>query len=444
MNSSLIEIAESGSLSGATLVHGLGPEIASLVARIADFARQKNVAIYFVGGGVRDMLLGCATQDLDFALDADAATFADDLARSFGGLVQAYRPFGTATWTLDPAATERLSLPRGLHIDFARARSESYAAPATLPQVQPGDIVADMRRRDFSINAMALALGGSGTECRLVDPCGGLADLKAGRIRVLHDLSFRDDPTRILRAWRLAVRLQFDLDPHSLALMRAALPWLSQTTGARLRNEFELLLRDREPGPTLAHLQRIGALPHIHPGFEINAESLDRLQRFHDDTVEKTPVPQHALTIGWCLILAPTGEANARAICERLELTKALTQAICASATLCGIAQDLDNPETPLSAFVPRLDKMPDDAIDAGLLLLADKSAAVARLSAYRDRWRELRPSVTGRDLMALGLAPGPRYRELLDRLRFAWIDGDINTAAQERELLQQMLNGDA
>lgn len=439
--SNIAASAQSGTLDFERLARGLGSEAASLVATISEFAHQRGLKLYLAGGVVRDLLLGAASQDLDFVLEADAIQFARDLAQRCGGAVETYPSFGTATWTPDQAAAARSSVKLGeapLHIDFARARSESYTRPAALPTVTRGDILADMRRRDFSINALALQLDAASKTCRLIDPCRGLADLNARLIRVLHPDSFADDPTRILRAWRFAVRLQFAIESQTGARMQAALPWLGRTTGARLRKEIDLLLREVEPDRTLAQLQALGALTHIDPAFHVSESTIVLLRRYRNQRAGEA-----GDSLGWCLLLAALGEQNARAVCQRLELTKDLCRAICASATLLAKAAALDNPRIRPSRIVPLLDSMPVTAIHAGQLLLAGDSIALKRLAAYLSSWRNLRPGVTGADLKTMGLPPGPRYRVILDQLRSAWIDGDVKSQEQERGLLQRLLSQD-
>lgn len=168
-------------------------------------AERLDLPLYIVGGSVRDLLLGRAIKDFDFTVEGDAAILAEVILRKYAGRVVFHHRFGTATWTLDESTFKRANIPLlgtsefPPFLDLISARSETYSQPGALPAIQRSTIDDDLRRRDFSINAMALRLDGR-YYGELVDPLGGQADLKRGLIRILHDRSFLDDPTRMLRA----------------------------------------------------------------------------------------------------------------------------------------------------------------------------------------------------------------------------------------------------
>ena len=226
----------------------LGEQTASLIDHIAQGAQERDLPLYLAGGVVRDLIMGQrkVSIDLDFVVEGDAISFAMSLAIKSGGSVQEYEPFGTATWTLDSSAGEKLKLAAGetpAHVDFACARSETYSHPAALPTVSPSDMQRDLLRRDFSVNALAIQLSPRERSGILLDRCGGGDDLKLGLIRALHPNSFVDDPTRILRAARYATRLEFAIEATTEQWMRAALPLLGRVSGQRLQNEIDLILR---------------------------------------------------------------------------------------------------------------------------------------------------------------------------------------------------------
>ncbi|MCA9915600.1 MAG: CBS domain-containing protein, partial [Anaerolineae bacterium] len=188
----------------------LGISNIALIETVSALAQKSGLPLYMVGGVVRDLLLERPNYDIDFVVEADAITFVESLAATYGGDVHSYRPFGTAKWLLDETAAEKLGvkleqLPD--HLDFATARSELYEHPTALPTVYNSGIKLDLRRRDFTINTLAVQLSPQGAMWRVLDFYGGLHDLERGMIRVLHSLSFVDDPTRIIRAVRFAQRL---------------------------------------------------------------------------------------------------------------------------------------------------------------------------------------------------------------------------------------------
>jgi tRNA nucleotidyltransferase (CCA-adding enzyme) len=209
-------------------------DIIKLGGKIAD---ELKIKAYIVGGPVRDKLLGISNYDLDFVVEGDGIKFAEVLNKKLKGRLITYKAFGTATIEL-----------KGKRIDVVTARKESYKYPAAYPIVKPGAIKDDLFRRDFTINSMALAIDKKGLG-RLVDFYGGRKDLTKGVIRVLHDKSFMDDPTRIFRAVRFSVRFGFKIEPHTKKLMKEAVldGFLGEVNAGRIRKEIELFLKEKNP-----------------------------------------------------------------------------------------------------------------------------------------------------------------------------------------------------
>ena len=343
-------------------------------------------------------------------------------------------------WTAGVA--ERLGVPADelpAHIDFAQARSETYAKPAALPTVQPATIQADLRRRDFSLNALAIQLSPAPRAGRLLDECGGLDDLRSGLIRVLHAESFIDDPTRIFRAIKLGARLGFDIEARTESLLRAALPFVKQTSGSRLAHELDLILQEKEADEICLRLQTIGALKAIHPALRLHPAFNTHFARFRDS--QDQGIDRKALA--WSLLLAGAREPQAAAICARLDLPKAAARAITACAGLLSQVESLRAPNAPPSQITRMLDGTPQAAISSVQLILADDPVIRDRLSRYLCDWRQRKPCASGRDLLRLGLPAGPRYKQILDALRYAWIDGELQSEADEHALLQDLLSRD-
>ena len=424
----------------------LGEQGVRLIALVSSTARKQNLALYLAGGVVRDLLLRRRTLDFDFVVAGDAISFARSLAKSFGGKVEIHRSFGTAKWLLDASVADSLSLVLDAlpaSVDFVTARSETYAQPAALPAVKPSDIKSDLRRRDFSVNALAIQLSPKDQSGRLLDVCGGEEDLERGLIRAIHEQSFVDDPTRILRALRYAERLSFNLESQTAEWMRADLPYLRRLTGQRLRNEVDLILRERRAGETLLRLQELGALTHIHRAFRISPQLpilIARCQILEPPWSKETVERQ---TLRWIMLMSGIEGAEARDLCERLALTNKLTDAITASARLSEEILALEDPEIRPSRVTQILDGYPEVALQAGWLLSTEKPQVQAKIAAYASDWRRRAPTISGDDLKEMGLAPGPRYRVLLDRLRFAWIDGEVGSANEEAALLRRLLDAE-
>ncbi len=440
------ETENASQVDGKTFRRVLGTASAALIEIIAKQAQKRDLSLYLVGGVVRDLLLNQRNLDLDFVLESDAIGFANQLASQFGGAVLAHKPFGTAIWSLDSPAAETLSLgAREIpdHVDFARARSETYAYPTALPSVTPGDIQHDLRRRDFTLNTLAIQLSPEQDAGRLLDCCGGLSDLQQRLIRVLHDDSFVDDPTRILRVFRLAVRLQFDVEARTAKLMRAALPMLGRVSGKRLCNEIERILQEARAGEVFRRLQELGVLQSIHPSFRVSEKLSERLE---DQRGMSPPWPACASdrhSLEWLLLMADVNKADALSLCQRLDLTQAMTRSIVASTELIARADQLQDTATRPSEAVRLLDGIPEASLCVVWLLLGDCPAAQQKLEAYVQTWRHQRASINGDDLKRLGIPPGPQYKHILEKLRFAWIDGDVKTKEEENALLLEMISGD-
>lgn len=228
-----------------------------LLEKAAGLASEAGLELYAVGGCVRDWALGRPSADIDFLLSGDATPVVKGLEAVYGGRHEKFGPF----------LTVRFFSAEGRRLDFVRFRKETYSRPAALPEVLPAASAAeDLKRRDFVCNAMALRLDGPAA-LQLLDPYNGLADIKAGMVRVLHEKSFEDDPTRIFRAARFAARFGWQLEAGTLALARAAvkagLPGL--LSRQRLRNELVKILGEENPLPALETLKDLGALYFIDP-----------------------------------------------------------------------------------------------------------------------------------------------------------------------------------
>ena len=214
----------------------------------------ESLPVYLVGGPVRDVLMGKPIKDLDFVVEGHAPLLAGQIAESLGGRVLVHPAFGTATVTLDEA-----------HIDLVTARSEVYPHPGALPQVTPSGMEDDLSRRDFTMNALALPIYQENPQ--VLDHHGGVEDIRLRTVRALHSDSFRDDPTRLLRAVRYEQRLGFQIEEDTLGWMREAVTqgYIGYVTGDRLRHEIERTFQEENPSPALCRAASLGILPGIHP-----------------------------------------------------------------------------------------------------------------------------------------------------------------------------------
>jgi tRNA nucleotidyltransferase (CCA-adding enzyme) len=430
------------------LSEALPPARRALLHVIADEAYEQGVQAFIVGGFVRDLLLQLPSQDFDIVIEGDAMTFAEHLARQFGGRVVAHKRFGTAKWILNQESLEtalksnqtegfsRADLPE--HLDLITARTEFYNKPAALPVVERSSIKMDLHRRDFTINTLALRLDGSHFG-KIFDFWGGYSDLQQKKIRVLHALSFVDDATRMLRAVRFATRFNFEIEPQTLSLIEGSLPLLAEISGARLIHEFELIFNENKAPEMIRQLGSLGILAAIHPALPWDDPSIDRLA--HGLTAlpqaDMTVTPEEKLQILWCLWLQDLNPEALQAVGRRLRLSTKLLGWIEQTRALWQLLPTLQG-QRP-SQITQKLEGFHAVSIRS-VLATCENPDLRQILQIYQDEYRHVRPFTTGKDLQALGLPPSPRYAAILSALKQAWLDGQVKSEVEEKVLLQKLL----
>lgn len=430
------------------LSEALPPARRALLHVIADEAYEQGVQAFIVGGFVRDLLLQLPSQDFDIVIEGDAMTFAEHLARQFGGRVVAHKRFGTAKWILNQESLEtalksnqtegfsRADLPE--HLDLITARTEFYNKPAALPVVERSSIKMDLHRRDFTINTLALRLDGSHFG-KIFDFWGGYSDLQQKKIRVLHALSFVDDATRMLRAVRFATRFNFEIEPQTLSLIEGSLPLLAEISGARLIHEFELIFNENKAPEMIRQLGSLGILAAIHPALPWDDPSIDRLA--HGLTAlsqaDMTVTPEEKLQILWCLWMQDLNPEALQAVGRRLRLSTKLLGWIEQTRALWQLLPTLQG-QRP-SQITQKLEGFHAVPIRS-ILATCENSDLRQILQIYQDEYRHVQPFTTGKDLQALGLPPSPRYAAILSALKQAWLDGQVKSEVEEKVLLQKLL----
>ncbi|GAB4508451.1 MAG: CBS domain-containing protein [Anaerolineae bacterium] len=419
----------------------LGETVAGLIETVSAQARAQNISVYMVGGVVRDLILQRPNYDIDFVVEGDAIAFAETLQAEFGGDLVSFRPFGTAKWRLAESSLAHEALPD--HIDFATSRNEFYEHPTALPSVYNSSIKLDLHRRDFTINTLAVQLSPERSRDRLLDFYGGLDDLRNGIIRVLHSLSFVDDPTRVLRAIRFAQRLKFTIEPRTWELIAHSAEMLRRITGERVRNELALLLKEAEPEKGLAWMEQQGILQAIHPDFKPGERAWSVLAAIRE--LEHWPTqPEDRIELTWHVVMMSLPPERIPAVGERLLFGKPLVKSFGQAAALVqpDMAQALNRAEVRVSEVVHTLDDYTETALLAAYLwLLAGGELVYAEhIAHYLREWRHIQPASDGNTLIAMGLRPGPRFRRLLTRLRAALLDGEISTVEDEARLLERMI----
>ncbi len=366
---------------------------------------------------MRDLLLSQPLVDLDLAFEGEAATVAQAVARRTAGRAVLHGRVGTASVS-----------GRGFHLDVAQTRTERYTRPGALPSVEPATIGEDLLRRDFSINALALRLTPPAGE--IIDPTGGLADLEAGMVSALHQRSFQDDATRMLRAARYATRLGFKLDALTERWLRRDLRYLDAVGGARLRRELSLLFSEKQPAAGTLLTARLGVLAAVHPTLGLDGATALRWQAAVEGT-RHAPLDE----LGFCVV-SRLGSAEALvALSERLHLTGRLERAL---RDLLSLQQESAKlVASPVAEAVEALDRRAAAAVWALSILGEGRAAGLCR--EFLTRWRRVRPALTGDDLLALGVPQGAAVGEALRRLRRERIEGRIESRAAEVAFVRRL-----
>ena len=403
------------------------------VERIAAVSRQHGIPVYLVGGFVRDLLLERENRDLDLVVEGDGIKFAALLAEELGGRVRTHPAFLTAV-VVDP---------EGFHIDVATARSEFYRAPAALPEVQTSALRQDLIRRDFTINTLAIRLG-PGETPELIDYFGGRHDLKEKTLRVLHSLSFIDDPTRVLRAVRLELRLGFHISSETLRLVEVALAEgiFDHLSGARLRDELAMLLDD--PALALRGIERLAELDLLrvlHPRIGLDDAARERLRaaRAAWDWYHLAGLTDPALKI-WRLHLMALAAGL-----EESELSR-LAQRLMLAGEDRGLVESFPGRLEQARTVLGRGGLPPHQAMEALeplqgeelLLLMAWGEEAVRTwVRRYLTEMRAFELTIRGADLVAAGVPPSPRIGEALKDTRRARLDGRIEAEGELQHALR-------
>ncbi len=429
------------------------PARLALLRALAMEADKVNLPIFVVGGFVRDLLLGHPSLDDDIVVEGDAIFFANRLVDRYGGRVLTHHRFGTAKWLIQEIK-ENLHRSLGIaddidlsdlpdSLDLITARTEFYEQPAALPTVESSSIKMDLHRRDFTINTLALRLDGEHFG-KIHDYWGGLIDLRKGRIRVLHALSFVDDATRLLRAVRFEQRFGFQIEPRTLALMEESLPLLRRLTGARIQHEIALILAEPKAPEMLSRLDELGILHAIHPALPWDDAIHARLHQLdHLDIEPFWELPEgfdgldRKQILSFLVWLGQLPETSLRSIASRLRCKSELLKLLIATSSIVQSLPAFAN--APPSKVVRELENYPRTALFAAQLITENESFR-GLVRQFVTRWAQVAPTVSGEDLRSLGLRPSPAFGRVLLALRNAWLDGEVQSVEGEQALLKKLL----
>ncbi len=414
------------------------PGMAPLLRSVIEAADARGLAVYAVGGPVRDWLLERAIADLDLIVEARAGEGAESLGRAVataGVSLRQHDRFGTLT----------LAGPQG-GIDLANVRRESYAHPGALPTTESGSLEEDLRRRDFSVNALALALSQTARARHrgVIDLEDGVKDLAQRQLRVLHAESFRDDPTRALRAARLAPRLGFTLTRDSRAALRDALRLgaFGRVSGERLRREIEKLFADAalglDPALALRLLDGWHVLGALEPGLTLPRTVHAPLRRL-GRAVVSPPWQRGRWRIwasGLAVWLSPLTPALRRRTLARFAVRGALVESVSGFSKLREEKLRALTRARGRGAIDAALAELDEEALHA--LWAVAPTAARRRVARFAEQDRGRRAPIGGADLVAVGLS-GPEIGRALARIRIAFLDGGVRTREEAIALAREL-----
>ncbi|MEW6103104.1 MAG: DHH family phosphoesterase [bacterium] len=387
-------------------------------------ADEMRVFCYIVGGFVRDLIMGRASKSLDILIVGDGILFAKNLSERLSLNCIFHHRFKTAQ-----------ILKNGIKIDIATSRSEVYRHPGALPLVKEASLKKDLRRRDFTMNTLAIFLNNRG-KGNLVDVYGGCDDIRNKRIKILHKKSFIDDPTRILRAVRFESRLGFKMDKETEREAFNAIKegYLLHISKPRIRNELWLILSDERPQKAFLRLSKLGALSYIHQGLNINKNGFLRAS----ESLLQASILEDEIDIAFLHLLVLVDSLtskDAERFLFRLRFSSRVRKDVLRIKEDKEIVSFLRKKNLKNSTIYERLNKMPIE----GLVFIMSKTRSIIvkkRIFLFLTVLRKISPHLTGDYLKKRGIKPGPIYKKILKELFYLKLDGKIKTKEDEVKFL--------
>ena len=399
---------------------------------------ELGYAVYAVGGSVRDLLMRVENFDVDIVVEGDGIRLAEEFEKKFPCRIRTHKKFGTAI----------ILFPDGLKIDVATARLEVYDFPAALPTVERGSIKMDLYRRDFTINTLAIQLNPKAFG-ELIDFFGAVKDIKEKVIRVLHNLSFVEDPTRIFRAIRFEQRLGFQIGKHTQNLMKNAMKmgFMDRLSGGRILSELILILQEENPIPALKRMRDFNLFHFLHPHLKFDEEVENLFEQIHHvvswfDLLFLEEQYERWLIYFYGLIdFLKEGEIHE--ICQRLAMNDKVRNKVVegkrqADRALLQIFSWINADFQPKrSDIYTVLDPLPTEA---KLFMMAKTTQSTTRryISLYFTQLKDTKPYLKGRDLVQMGIKPGPSIRKTLADLLKARLDEQVLTRQDEMEYISK------
>ncbi|MFQ5443002.1 MAG: CBS domain-containing protein, partial [Nitrospinales bacterium] len=413
----------------------LPKEIMSLFNVIAQEADAAGISVFVVGGFVRDLLLSIQNLDIDIVVEGDGISFARKLAKKLGGRVKSHAKFGTSVIVRED----------GFKLDVATARMEFYKHPAALPTVEMSSIKSDLFRRDFTFNALAIKLNGKDA-FSLMDFFNGQRDLKDKVVRVLHNLSFIEDPSRAFRAVRFEQRFGFRIGRQTEAFIKNAVrkKLIDRLSGHRLLNELVQILKEKNPLNCVDRMKELQLLQFIHPDLGEKTDHRDLMQKVEkvlswSEMVSLTKSPE-VWFVYFLALLYPLDEEAFEEVPNRLHIPMKMQERLRADRegyrnTLKLLGRENDFSPSEIYDIFSRLSP---EAILFVLALSGEERAHKYALLYFTQYRSAANLSLTGDDLIAMGISPGPVFKAVFKALRDARLNGHIKTRAEEKALVER------
>lgn len=425
--SSLVDISRAERDISAML-EKLPADILEFLKKAGLIAESKGFSAYLIGGMVRDILLGKENRDLDIVVDGVLDEYIEDLVLEFSGKWDYNRKFRTGS----------IELPSGFRIDLAETRKEVYQYTGALPEVESTDILEDLFRRDYTINVLAIGLN-PGKWGILLDYFSGEADLEKGLLRALHRFSFLDDPTRIIRGIRLAVKLGFTFEEETSSLIEEAISTgdFSRLSIERVFKELKLLFEDRITPYLIKLLRKYPVFKLLNLDIAIedrHLEEAERLEEYLADFHKKNYNIED-----WLIRLAVFTDGLKEFDLKHWNIKNKYKNILLASSKhgnlIKRLEKNIDNKE-----IVSCLSRLSNEEL---LILLAKsrKEIVEEKILHYLENLRDLAININGNDLKEMGVEPGPLMREILEKVYQARLNSEVKSREEELEYVRNLLN---
>ena len=402
----------------------LNPDIFNFLKDIGVSAQRFGYHSFLAGGVVRDLMLDRPLTDVDVVIEGDATKFARHIAQEIGSSVTAESQFNTAKLSFSSTS-----------VDFASTRKESYSKPGELPKIEMADLSEDLHRRDFSINAMAIALD-SNIFGQLIDPLYGENDIIQKKIRILHPDSFQDDPTRILRAVRYEQRLKFEMESSTKESLIAHCKYLHWISPDRLRNEFQKIFEEFQPEDSLTRATELGILGVILPGLSWPQIDYPDIK----DSLRSDMASNFKLLIS--LLTASLDPEEREVLIGKLNMPTSWSRVVRSTNDFEEQKLKLEQWRLLPSEIHAILNKFEVPALE-GWFTIEKQPKIRERIRYFVDVLRYKTPKLTGDDLIGLGVPPGPEVGVILRRLHQLVLDEPGGKPPIEEDLVNEFLNRD-